>query len=59
MCRISDLEETVSTLQDRMGQLQVEKDKALTDLIAIRKINSSMEKSVTHHSKLVHFMFMI
>ncbi len=44
LCRISELEELVSAQQEKMGQLQVEKEKVLTDLIAIRKINSSMEK---------------
>ncbi len=45
--RISELEEEVSSEQERVGQLQVEKEKVLADLIAIRKINSSIEKSVS------------
>ena len=42
--RIQQLEGEMSIHQQRVAQLQVEKEKALTDLIAIRKINRSMEK---------------
>lgn len=44
VCRIQQLEGEVSTHQQRVAQLQVEKEKALADLIAIRKLNRSMEK---------------
>ena len=49
MCvfRVGELEGELSVARERVTQLQVEKEKALADLNNIRKINRTMEKSVT------------
>ena len=46
--RISQLESDLSSQQERVGQLQAQKEKALSDLKAIRKLNRTMEKLVTN-----------
>lgn len=45
--RLVELEGEVGGARERAAQLQVEKEKALSDLKNIRKINRTMEKSVT------------
>ena len=45
--RLVELEGEVGGARERAAQLQVEKEKALADLKNIRKINRTMEKSVT------------
>ena len=54
MCvhRIQQLEGDISIHQQRVTQLQVEKEKALADLNAIRKINRNLEKWVWTPLKL-------
>ena len=47
MSRLSVLENELSGARERVGQLQVEKEKALADLNNIRKINRTIEKSVS------------
>ncbi len=42
--RIVELEGEVSAASERVGQLLVEKEKALADLKTIRKTNRTMEK---------------
>lgn len=42
--RVRALEEEVRGVQEKAAQLQVEKEKALSDLNNIRKINRNMEK---------------
>lgn len=42
----SELEEEVEGLKDKVRQLQVEKDKALSDLITLRKSHRNIERCV-------------
>ena len=46
VCSTQHLQSEVESYQERVSQLLVEKEKALSDLIAIRKINRNMEKLV-------------
>ena len=44
--RVTELESNMRVIQERVTQLQVEKEKALADLINIRKINRTIERLV-------------
>lgn len=43
-CRVQQLQSEVDTQAEKISQLLVEKEKAVADLIAIRKINRTIEK---------------
>ncbi|XP_064405850.1 myosin-10-like isoform X2 [Halichondria panicea] len=45
--RVTELESEVESGRERLSQLQVQNKKAVTDLIAIRKTNKSMEKRMS------------
>ena len=63
-CRAQQLESEVATQAEKISQLLVEKEKAVADLIAIRKLNRTIEKYDRLHvgvcqwglSGLTHFI---
>ena len=44
VCRVCELESAVESSREKLTQLQMQKDKAVADLIALRKTNKSIEK---------------
>lgn len=48
MFRIKYLDQEIVTLQEQLNGLQIQKDKALADLSAIRKTNKDIERFVPH-----------
>ena len=54
--RIDYLDNELLALQDQLSGLQVQKEKALADLSAIRKTNKDMERSVAINFKFLLFV---
>ena len=53
--RVQELESEVESQAEKISQLQVEKEKAVADLIAIRKINRTIEKYVNLKSVFANY----